>query len=35
VGGHFYLYVALILALIVAIWWFFFRKPRSGKPVQE
>jgi hypothetical protein len=35
VGGHFYLYVALILALIVAIWWFFFRKPKSAKPGQE
>jgi hypothetical protein len=31
VGGHFYLYLGLILALIVAIWWFFFRKPRAKK----
>jgi len=31
VGGQFYLYVVLVLALVVAIWWFFFRKPRGGK----
>lgn len=29
VGGHFYLYVVLVLALVVAIWWFFFRKPKA------
>jgi hypothetical protein len=29
VGGKFYLYFALILALVVAIWWFFFRKPKA------
>jgi hypothetical protein len=31
VGGHFYLYIVLVLALVVAIWWFFFRKPRASK----
>jgi len=31
VGGHFYLYLALVLALVVAIWWFFFRKPKAKK----
>jgi hypothetical protein len=31
VGGHFYLYIVLVLALVAAIWWFFFRKPRASK----